>query len=160
MMYEISLQLAHSGFDYFAGGSALDPSGNKSSMTDKPGSAFDVARQNGYRVTTTRSDFEALSATSGKVWAITEYPADEASMEYDLDRHAGSTTLAEFTKKGITLLDNPKGFFMMGGRREDRLGMPCKRRNERDTGKCSHLTMRCRRRLNSRGNIQAKRSSW
>jgi alkaline phosphatase len=36
--------------------------------------------------------------------------------------------LADFTKKGIELLDNPKGFFMMVEGGEDRLGLPRERR--------------------------------
>jgi alkaline phosphatase len=34
-------------------------------------------------------------------------------LEYELDREADDISLAEFTAKGIELLDNPNGFFMM-----------------------------------------------
>jgi alkaline phosphatase len=34
-------------------------------------------------------------------------------MPYDIDRTSEQVTLADFTKKGIELLDNPQGFFMM-----------------------------------------------
>jgi alkaline phosphatase len=34
-------------------------------------------------------------------------------MQYEIDRKPGELSLADFTRKGIELLDNPKGFFMM-----------------------------------------------
>ena len=35
------------------------------------------------------------------------------TLRYEIDREADNVTLREYTAKGIELLDNPKGFFMM-----------------------------------------------
>jgi len=113
MMYEIALQLADSGFDYFGGGSVTDPDGKKSKMENKPGNVYDYAKAKGYRITKTKDDFQKLHKGENKVWAITESPADADSMQYEIDRSQNTLSLADFTRKGIDLLDNPKGFFMM-----------------------------------------------
>jgi len=113
MMYEITLQLADSGFDYFGGGSVTDPDGKKSKMENKPGNVFDYAKSKGYKITKTKEDFMKLKRGGGKVWAVTEMPADAQSMLYEVDRSKDVLSLADFTAKGIELLDNPKGFFMM-----------------------------------------------
>jgi alkaline phosphatase len=113
MMYEISLQMADSGFDYFAGGHVADPEGKKSKMETKPGDFYSYAQAKGYTVTKTKEDFLKLKTGAGKVIALTELPADAASMLYEIDRPVGALSLADFTRKGIELLDNPKGFFIM-----------------------------------------------
>ena len=114
LMYEISLQMVDSGFDYFAGGQITDPDGKKSKMTDKPGNVWDYAKKNGYTVTMTKNDFTKLKPGTGKVIALTEAPADAAAMLYEIDRPEDVLSLADFTKKGIDLMqDNPKGFFLM-----------------------------------------------
>ncbi|MBN1501598.1 MAG: alkaline phosphatase [Spirochaetes bacterium] len=112
-MYEISLELADSGFDYFAGGSVDDPDGKKSKMQNKPGNVFSYAKKKGYKIINSKKDFVKLNKKSGKVWVVTEQPADAASMLYEIDRKNGVSSLADFTKKGIEVLDNENGFFMM-----------------------------------------------
>ena len=37
----------------------------------------------------------------------------DKALSYEIDRQDGEITLAEFTAKGIELIDNPNGFFMM-----------------------------------------------
>lgn len=106
--YEIALAMADSGFDYFAGGGLLAPTGAKK---DKP-DALSIAAQRGYKVVNNNADILRLSKADGKVIAIGEKLAAEAAMEYEIDR-TDQLSLADFTKKGIELLDNPNGFFMM-----------------------------------------------
>lgn len=113
MMYEVGLQLADSGFDYFAGGSVVDPDGKKSKMENKPGNLFDYAKNKGYKIVKSKSEFSRLKSSNGKVWAITEQVADDSAMLYEIDRSSSVLSLKDFTKKGIELLDNEKGFFMM-----------------------------------------------
>jgi len=107
--YEIGLALTNSGYDYFAGGGLLAPTGKNN---DKP-SVFELAKNNGYKVVNTQEEFNNLSKQSGKVFAIAPELAAEAAMPYDIDRTSRQVTLADFTKKGIELLDNSQGFFMM-----------------------------------------------
>ncbi|MDR3562732.1 MAG: alkaline phosphatase [Negativicutes bacterium] len=106
--YEIGLSMVNSGFDYFAGGGLLAPTGAKKDKRD----VLDIARQAGYKVVNTQEDITKLSAADGKVIAINPLLAADEALEYDIDR-TDQLSLADFTQKGIQLLDNPNGFFMM-----------------------------------------------
>ncbi|RZB30016.1 MAG: alkaline phosphatase [Desulfobacteraceae bacterium Eth-SRB1] len=111
MYHEIGMDLAKSGFDYFAGGGLKDPTGKKSK---KPlGDTLRVAKKNGYRIVENRRKFMALTKRSGKVIAFNKNLPDGKALPYHMDNTSEDITLAEFTKKGIELLDNSKGFFMM-----------------------------------------------
>jgi alkaline phosphatase len=107
--YEISLELANSGFDYFAGGDVKKPTGSKK---DKP-SSIKVIEEAGYKRVSDRASFLALKAGDGKVMAVNPVLDRSKAMPYYMDRTDKEITVAEFTRKGIELLDNPKGFFMM-----------------------------------------------
>lgn len=113
--YEIGMQLAESNFDYFGGGGFRD---NKYPGDKKNTPAcLNTAIAKGYTYVNTRADFEALKNTSGKVIAVNSILDSSRAMPYDIirDKSAGNNdiSLAEFTKKGIEILDNPNGFFMM-----------------------------------------------
>ncbi len=111
-LHEISMQLAGSGFDYFAGGQLLEPSDREDPAAPN---AIRTARQNGYTVAIGRRQFQALKPGIGKVLAMSETVDDNAAMYFTLDRHrdAKDVSLAEYLAKGIELLENPKGFFIM-----------------------------------------------
>ncbi len=114
--YNIATQLVKSNFDYFGGGYFLDPDGKKANAANAV-NILEQARKNGYRVATTKNDILALNNGSGKVLALdpTAMAAsnDSYSMPYELDRKTGQLSLADFVRKGIEVLDNPKGYFMM-----------------------------------------------
>lgn len=106
--YEIETAMAQSGFDYFAGGGLLQPTGKKKDKRN----VLDLAQEQGYKIVNDQDAIMKLSKNDGKVIAYsTDLAADEA-MQYDIDRKA-QISLADYTKKGIELLDNPNGFFMM-----------------------------------------------
>jgi alkaline phosphatase len=108
MYYEIGLELANSGFDYFGGGGLVDPDGKRS---DNPqGNVMEIAKANGYTIVTDKDAFMALAPGSGKVWA---YGVEGDALPYVIDTTAEDITLTEFTQKGVELLDGPDGFFMM-----------------------------------------------
>ncbi|MCM0756812.1 alkaline phosphatase [Desulfovibrio aminophilus] len=109
--HEIGHELAKSGFDYFAGGGFLDPEGKKSKAPQ--GNVVEAVKKAGYTVVDDRAGFEALGPKSGKVVAMNKRLPDEEAMPYAIDTKNPDVTLAEFTAKGIRLLDNSKGFFMM-----------------------------------------------
>lgn len=106
--YEIALEMVNSGFDYFAGGGLLAPNGKKK---DQP-HALDIAKQTGYKVVNNQDEIMKLGKKDGKVIAIQPGLAASEAMQYEIDR-TSQVSLADFTKKGIELLDNPNGFFMM-----------------------------------------------
>ncbi len=111
-MYDISVALANSGYDYFAGGQMLRPGDPKN--PGKP-NALDIARKNGYGIYIGRSGFERIKRGAGKVIAMNDKVDKDAAMYYTIDQFdkRDHVSLAEYTQKGIELLYNPKGFFMM-----------------------------------------------
>ena len=109
--YEISLQAAKSGFDYFGGGAFQDPDGKKSK--EPVGNVYDLAKESGYTVVSGREAFAALAPGAEKVMVYNERLDRSKALPYSIDTKPEDITLAEFTQKGIDLLDNPSGFFMM-----------------------------------------------
>lgn len=105
--YEIGLELIESGFEYFAGGGLKKPTG---SDKDKE-NLYTLAQQAGYTVVKTQA--EAKKITSGPVIIIDEHLADSDAMAYELDRTEKLWSLSDYVEKGIEVLDNDKGFFMM-----------------------------------------------
>ena len=109
--YEIGEELVASGFEYFAGGGL-----KKTTGYDKENplpNLYDLAKDAGYTVTFTNEEAEAITADSGKVILIDEHLADSDAMAYELDRTEDMWSLADYVEKGIEVLDNDKGFFMM-----------------------------------------------
>ena len=109
--YEIGEELVASGFEYFAGGGL-----KKTTGYDKENplpNLYDLAKDAGYTVTFTNEEAEAITADSGKVILIDEHLADSDAMAYELDRTDDMWSLADYVEKGIEVLDNDKGFFMM-----------------------------------------------
>lgn len=106
--YEIALQLSESNFDYFAGGGLLQPTGKKKDQRN----ALDIAKERGYTVFNTTETILNIPKGTDKVLDIDPNLAGQSAMRYDIDRGT-ALSLADYTKKGIELLDNKNGFFMM-----------------------------------------------
>ena len=106
--YDIGVELANSGFEYFAGGEFQKVKGN-GNVPDNHA----VAAQAGYRVVTSQAEAAALPANAGKTLIIAQNLADGKSMNYAMDAAPGEWQLTDYVKKGIELLDNGKGFFLM-----------------------------------------------
>lgn len=106
--YPIGLELVKSDFDYFAGGALMEPKDKKG---DKE-SIYDIAKRSGYTVCFTQKDASALKE-GDKAIVIAETLADAGAFSYEEDRKADEWALADYVKKGIEVLDNPDGFFMM-----------------------------------------------
>lgn len=108
--YEISMEAADSGVYYFAGSG---PAGIRLADDDPRPSPLKKAIENGVRVTRSRAELMALKPGSGPVWAF-NMPEDRAlGMSIECVRGEEEASLADYTRKGIELLDNPQGFFMM-----------------------------------------------
>ncbi|MBR7103957.1 MAG: alkaline phosphatase [Lentisphaeria bacterium] len=105
--YQIGLDLIASGFDYFGGGGVAKHDDKKS--PEYKGNIYQLAADAGYKVVSTRKELAALKPSVGKVLAR----GAAGSLPYSIEKRTDVPTLAEFTAKGIELLDNPKGFFMM-----------------------------------------------
>ena len=107
--YDIGLELIDSGFEYFAGGGLKKVTGPDKDKT----SLYDLAEAAGYKVTYTQAEAEAITAADQKVILIDEHLADSDAMDYDMDRGDGEWALADYVAKGIEVLNNDTGFFMM-----------------------------------------------
>ena len=118
-MYEsIGHWLLKSNFDYFGGGFT-----RWDKYKDMTKDQFiDSLKIKGYTVTTTRKDFDALNAQSGKVLAtinkVTNEKTDGSALPYNIDLDIQQSdddriVLRDFVKKGIELLYNEdNGFFL------------------------------------------------
>ena len=106
--YEIGLELVDSGFEYFAGGGLLSPDGAEGDQDN----LYELAENAGYTVTFTGADAEAVEAGS-KAILIDEHLADSDAMAYEIDRSEDMWSLADYVEKGIDVLMNDTGFFMM-----------------------------------------------
>ncbi|MBO7435886.1 alkaline phosphatase, partial [bacterium] len=137
--YPGAYDLVDSGFEYFAGGDVWDndasdfnsnitpenyqaatnifASGVKSCLLDKDGKpviewkkALDVIKDGGYKYVDTEEGFKALQPGCGKVYV--SHPCKGWGIPYRVGYKEGPF-LKDFVAKGIELLDNEKGFFMM-----------------------------------------------
>jgi alkaline phosphatase len=111
--YDIAVALAESGFDYFAGGGLKDPDNSADNAREYKGHALELIEDNGYTVVTNKREFENLDPGAGKVLAVNSWLQDGKALPYSIDRRGQDISLAEFTAKGIELLDNKDGFFLM-----------------------------------------------
>lgn len=118
--YEIALDLSKSKFNYFAGGGFKDPMGeksksNKTSVDSRKElvSAYSVAEKSDYRFVNKKQEFQNLKKGDDKVIVFSPRPSDGKAMPYVIDQTKEDFTLVDYTSKGIELLDNPNGFFMM-----------------------------------------------
>ena len=106
--YEIGMELVASDFEYFAGGGLLKPTSDGTQTN-----LYDLAEKAGYKVADTQSEAAAIDADDEKVLIIDEHLADSDAMSYEMDRKDGEWALADYVAKGIEVLDNDNGFFMM-----------------------------------------------
>lgn len=107
--YGIALQMAESGFDYFAGGEINKPTGNDKDQPD----AYGIMEQNGYTIARTAQEIAALNASTGKCYAVAPNIQDSGSMTYAIDQESADVSLADLVRKGIEVLDGEEGFFLM-----------------------------------------------
>ena len=105
--YALGLDLINSGFDYFGGGGVAKNNDKKS--PEYKGDIYKLAEKAGYKVVKNKKDLLALKKGCGKVLAS----GSTGALPYNIDRVKDVASLAEYTAKGIELLDNPNGFFMM-----------------------------------------------
>jgi alkaline phosphatase len=106
--FDINRQMAESDFDYFAGGMVrIDktPPGEKS--------AHDIMQSRGFKIAKTRDELNALTPIEGAQYYAYNTGFAANALDYGIDMDSDDITLAEFTAKGIELLQNENGFFMM-----------------------------------------------
>lgn len=101
----IANQLTTSGFDYFGdGGFKLE-----NLTVDE---IYSKLQENGYHIVDTKEEIQNLNQDSGKVIAINPNQEDGFT-KYGMNATQEDLQLSDFVKKGIEVLDNDNGFFMM-----------------------------------------------
>ncbi len=109
--YEIGLEMVQSNFEYFAGGALKNATGNDKTKPQED--LYALAAKNGYKVVKTQAEAAMLTAADGKAIVIGETLADSDSLSYANDVKSNEWELKDYVKKGLEVLDNEKGFFMM-----------------------------------------------
>lgn len=108
--YDIGLQMADTGFDFFAGGSLKDRTGENEDQKD----LYDVMKEKGYNVVETKADAEKVDSKAKKTYIVSEQLQDDGAMPYEIDKKKDTQSLNDMVKKGIEVMeDDPEGFFMM-----------------------------------------------
>ncbi|SCZ79895.1 alkaline phosphatase [Acidaminobacter hydrogenoformans] len=107
--YDIALQMADSGFDYFGGGSINQATGKEKDQK----SAYTILEEKGFMIADTKEEIEALNSESSPAYAVSPVLQDSGAMPYAIDTEEGDLQLADFVRKGIDVLDNKDGFFLM-----------------------------------------------
>ena len=108
LYYKIGLDMIASNFDYFGGGGMA--AANKKSDPAYRGDLYELAKKAGYKVVFGKEGFDSVTANDKKVWAV---GSKGGALPYNISGSNGLPTLADFTRQGIQVLDNPNGFFMM-----------------------------------------------
>ncbi len=108
--YQIGTNMISSNFDFFAGGGFTDSKGTNG----KSKSLYTIASEAGYNIVKGYKEKEALTQeSSDKTILLSETRVDEELMKYDMDLEENEWHLSDYVSKGIEMLDNDKGFFMM-----------------------------------------------
>ncbi len=105
--YDIALDMIDSKFDYFGGGVVLKFDDKKSKKYN--GNIYELAKKAGYDVYAgvTEEQLDNIKPSDKKVIALSV-----SSIPNAIDAK-NELRLADFVEKGIEILDNPKGFFIM-----------------------------------------------
>lgn len=106
--YAIALDLVNSGFDFFAGGGMYGKENDTKHKLYK-GNIFELAQKKGYTLIRDSEGMKSLKP-GGKVWCAFGDKAMPYAIDEDYSMYPG---LDEMLAKGIELLDNPNGFFIM-----------------------------------------------
>lgn len=109
--FAIGNELIKSGFDYFAGGDLLQ------AVPLTGPNLYDTATKAGYKLVRTQAEAEALTQADGKVIVIGEHLGGsdiaDGALNYEIDRAENEWALADYVSKGIEMINNDTGFFMM-----------------------------------------------
>lgn len=108
--YGIGMQLLDSGVDFFGGGGFYQDRGKEGNRI----SLYEVAAEKGVAVVRDRKGILALrpaDTAKKRVFAVNPILDASSAMPYEIDRTADELSLAEFTRKGIELLEGDEGFF-------------------------------------------------
>lgn len=103
--YEIARDLVDSNFDYFGDGGFDLPDQELSDIVQR-------LQQKKYNIVNSKEEIEALKKTDEKIIALNPY-AFFGTSAYAMESDEEQLQLKDFVRKGIEVLENKNGFFMM-----------------------------------------------
>lgn len=112
--YSIATQIANSGFEFFAGGGFISPTGKNKDQR----SAYDIVEEGNYTIAAGLEEFNAKKCDSEKIILLQNSGRESRELPYAIDRKDGDLTLSDLVSSAIEFLESQNGFFMMaeGGR--------------------------------------------
>lgn len=120
--YNIASDMITSGFEFFAGGEVYDNKGHITVnekgwwITNKEGreDMYEVLKKKGFTIASNYEEFNKLNAsTPTPIYVKNPHVAEEGTCFYVMDQKPNDITLAMNVAKGIEVLDNPNGFFIV-----------------------------------------------
>ena len=103
--YDIAKELISSDFDYFGDGGFNLPE-------SQLGQIENLLKENNYNISKTKEEIQKLNNKSGKVIAINPNQK-EGLTPFEFETKNDELKLSDFVKKGIDVLENENGFFIM-----------------------------------------------
>lgn len=108
--YSISKQISETGFEFFAGGGLLSPTGK----TKDQKSAYDMAEEAGYTIAAGLDEYASKKEASKKMIMLQKQGRNSKELPYAIDRKPGDLTLSDIVRSAIDYLTrDDKGFFIM-----------------------------------------------
>jgi len=105
--YDIALQLPQSGFEFFGGGSFLQPTGPNGDQKD----IYELLEENGYAIARGLKEYN-IKKKSPKIVLFQE-EGKTSDLPYAIDRKGNDLALAHVVAAAIDHLYGTKGFFIM-----------------------------------------------
>ncbi len=119
--HQIGMQLAESGFDFFAGGDFHQNFDKRNPDSDEGNMAY--AEKNGYTIVRGMDEYRNAAASSDKMILFEPEDDEISSLSFGIDQDENSLNIAKITTAAIDFMmkEPKKGFFMMveGGRIDD-----------------------------------------
>ncbi len=112
--YDIAVQLALSGFEFFGGGGLMEndtPEENIKPISE----AYNTIRKEGYALACGMEEYREKAGNCDRIYLLQEKGTDSGAFPYVIDSPEGSMTHADLVGAGIDFLyeENGSGFFMM-----------------------------------------------
>ena len=123
--YDIDVALAESDFDFFGGGGLKDPTDKKKKSANFKGDAMELIKKAGYKIVTDKAAFMQLTPADGKILSWNEWLQDSKAMPYVMGQPRTGPHPDGHHRQGHRVAGQSQGLFSHGGRRQDRLGLPC-----------------------------------
>ncbi len=106
--YDIATQIPQSGFEFFGGGSFIQPTGpNKDQKA-----IYDILEEGGYSIARGLKEYNIKKKESKKLMLFQE-EGKESDLPYAIDRKGNDMALAHVVAAAIDYLYGTKGFFIM-----------------------------------------------